>query len=381
MSTNDWKNRVALVRSTDVTTVIIDGGRKVLMINNKSAIIKEFYQALEEGRLDDLEEITNRAKVLQKYSGGKILVEGNLVLMEGEPLPASLSSRIIEMMESGHPFQPFISFWENLKANPSESCRNELYKWMESNHFAITYDGCILAYKVVTANPHLGIYLTEEDIDNLLRKQTAPISLSREEYKERLFNRPYVDIHSRSFPQGEGDIIEVPREMVDDNGSNTCSQGLHVCGFSYTQRFGSAFSPDSKDTVLFVSVSPQDWISIPQDDVAKARVCKYTILGINSELTEERRVYVESLLRQQEVDDEGYYSEDDEDEDSYYEDEDEDEDYYDYEEEDEDDEESDETEGENSDVDQPSPIEETPKTHTNEGAEWAKNIIKRIMGW
>jgi hypothetical protein len=68
----------------------------------------------------------------------------------------------------------------------------------------------------------------------------------------------------------------MPRNEVDDNRSNLCSDGLHFCSFSYLGHFGSG----AGNRVLIVKVDPADVVSIPADyNDAKARACRMEVIG------------------------------------------------------------------------------------------------------
>jgi hypothetical protein len=70
-----------------------------------------------------------------------------------------------------------------------------------------------------------------------------------------------------------GRVVEMERNMVDDNRDNTCSAGLHFCSHSYLQSF-------SGDRTVIVKIDPADVVSIPSDyNNAKGRTCRYEVIG------------------------------------------------------------------------------------------------------
>jgi hypothetical protein len=74
---------------------------------------------------------------------------------------------------------------------------------------------------------------------------------------------------------GVGETIEVPRNEVDDNRNNGCSQGLHVGSLEYAAEFAG---PVGK--VLIVEVCPSDVVSVPLDcSCQKLRTSKYKVVG------------------------------------------------------------------------------------------------------
>ena len=73
---------------------------------------------------------------------------------------------------------------------------------------------------------------------------------------------------------GEGNpIVEMNRNMVDDNRDITCSSGLHFCSIDYLKHFGGS-------KIVILKIDPADVVSIPSDyNNAKGRTCKYEIIS------------------------------------------------------------------------------------------------------
>jgi hypothetical protein len=71
-----------------------------------------------------------------------------------------------------------------------------------------------------------------------------------------------------------GKTVEMERNTVDDNASNTCSTGLHFCSLSYLDHFGGS---DSR--VMVLKINPRDVVSIPADyNATKGRACRYEVI-------------------------------------------------------------------------------------------------------
>ena len=173
----------------------------------------------------------------------------------------SVTKRLIKMMQSGFDVKPLSNFLKRLLKNPSKTAIEELYPFMEKADVAIDNDGFIIAYKKVKDN--------------------------------------YFDIHSGTVNYNIGNIVEMPRNEVDDNRSNLCSDGLHFCSFSYLSQFGS----DTGNRVLVVKVDPADVVSIPADyNDAKARTCRMEVIaeikqskvGVNEDVLAKAPVYTKS---------------------------------------------------------------------------------------
>jgi hypothetical protein len=70
-----------------------------------------------------------------------------------------------------------------------------------------------------------------------------------------------------------GKIVEMERNSVDDNSSNTCSSGLHFCSQEYLSSFGG-------ERTVIVKINPRDVVSIPNDyNNSKGRACRYEVIG------------------------------------------------------------------------------------------------------
>ena len=119
--------------------------------------------------------------------------------------------------------------------NPSKRAVDELYGFLEKNSLPITPDGCFLAYKRVRGD--------------------------------------YKDCYTGTMDNSVGCVVEMERNMVDDNRDNTCSAGLHFCSHDYLRSF-------SGERTVIVKINPADVVSIPSDyDNAKGRTCRYEVIG------------------------------------------------------------------------------------------------------
>jgi hypothetical protein len=126
---------------------------------------------------------------------------------------------------------------ENLMKNPSKRSVDQVYGFLEKNNLPITEDGCFLAFKKV--------------------------------------RRDYLDIHSGTIDNSIGQVVEMDRNLVDDNPDSHCSSGLHFCSESYLGSFGGGSDP-----VMILKIDPADVVSIPTDyNGAKGRCCKYEVIA------------------------------------------------------------------------------------------------------
>lgn len=145
---------------------------------------------------------------------------------------------MLVLRASGFDVKPLSNFLKRLLKNPSRTAIQECYPFMEKADVTIDEEGYIIAYKKV--------------------------------------RNDYFDIYSGTVNYNIGNIVEMPRNEVDDNRSNLCSDGLHFCSFSYLGHFGSG----AGNRVLIVKVDPADVVSIPADyNDAKARACRMEVIG------------------------------------------------------------------------------------------------------
>jgi hypothetical protein len=153
---------------------------------------------------------------------------------------------------------------ENLMENPSYRAVNETYEFLEKNNLPITPDGCFLAYKRVNDNfmdVHSGSVLnkpayamTDED------RATLPVTGG----KRKEVVTALVDGVT---------VVSMPRNQVNDDKNQTCSEGLHFCSQEYLGHFGGS-------RVLILKINPRDVVSVPIDyNRSKGRCCAYQVIG------------------------------------------------------------------------------------------------------
>ena len=177
--------------------------------------------------------------VVEKIVSGVdgVTVTETAVLLNGKPLNNVISDRILSIVKEGANPDALVKFLANLLKNPSYTAVQELYLFLEYNQIPLTEDGHFLAWKRV-----------------------------RNDFK---------DIHSGKIDYSVGNHPEMPRNEVDEDRNQTCSRGLHVCGWSYLPQFGGV----SGDRIVIVKVNPADVVAVPSDYAnAKMRVSKMEVL-------------------------------------------------------------------------------------------------------
>jgi hypothetical protein len=195
--------------------------------------------ALRQKQFDAIEALIDVPTVINRFGQGKVAVANGVVSYNGTELHNSLTRRILKMVDEGFDVAPMVAFLENLMQNPSKRAVDELYGFLEVGNLPITEDGYFLAYKRVRSN--------------------------------------YMDIHSGKFDNSVGKVCEMPRNMVDEDKSRTCSQGLHFCSLAYLPNFSSN---GSQDHIMIVKINPRDVVAIPADyNDTKGRTCRYEVVG------------------------------------------------------------------------------------------------------
>lgn len=221
---------------------IIEGRVAYNATPSSHANFEEIKANLVAGNLSKAVELINIKKAISKFVDGNVVIEGGSLFYQGIEIRSGLVNRIIDSMEKGEDFKFYLPFLENLLENPSEKAVQRLFDFLVANDIEITEDGHFYAWKVV--------------------------------------RKDYLDCYSGTFDNSPGKVVSMPRTRVNDDDTQTCSRGLHVCAKSYIRHFGS-----SSDKVVKVKVHPRDVVSIPVDyGDAKMRTCRYEVISDVTEL-------------------------------------------------------------------------------------------------
>ncbi len=222
------------ILGNDSLTVFVKG--KPFTINKDSHIYPIVIEALSEGDEAAVEDALNiRKKIISKFeSTGKVKIEGNSIFCGDREITGLIKSRVFEMLRLNLDITPMVLFIENLMSNPSKRAVDELFGFLEACRLPITSDGHFLAYKRVRAD--------------------------------------YKDCHSGTMDNSVGKVLEMPRNMVDEDKNNTCSYGLHFCSYDYLSHFGG-------DRIVVLKINPADVVAIPADyNNSKGRTCRYEVV-------------------------------------------------------------------------------------------------------
>lgn len=229
--------QVACVIAGTGAVFIIDG--TTYNVGNNHPKFKECVNAYRSGNYELLGELIDISTTIKQYGRGLLTVKEGAVYYDGHQLRGSIVKRILDLISiESETLESLVLFLDNLYANTSNRAIEELYTFLEVSKLPITVDGYFLAYKKV-----------------------------RNDYK---------DIHSGTFDNSVGQVLQMPRHLVDDNPNNTCSRGLHVAAYSYMGNFGN----NSTDKVVICKINPKDVVSVPVDyNSTKMRVCEYQVIA------------------------------------------------------------------------------------------------------
>lgn len=221
----------------DSLTIVLD---KQHTINRKThPNYQKVIDAICDGNWDVIQDLVDMTRAIKNYvsdNGDIEVIDGDVYFLK-RPLANALTDRLLAMLEEDFPVDPLCNFLSNLKKNPSKRAVDELYGFLENNSLPITPDGHFLAYKKVRGD--------------------------------------YKDIHSGKFDNSIGQVCEMPRNEVNEDRDQTCSDGLHFCSLEYLPHFG--YCDDNR--VMILKINPCDVVSIPSDyNNAKGRTCRYEVV-------------------------------------------------------------------------------------------------------
>ncbi len=228
------KPKVAWIKTPN--SLIVNYGGETHNVLKTDSGYEKILQAIKENKLEEIPGLVSLAKRVEKSSKGIFKVQNNQVVVNNVVVPPLLGERILDHEREGLPFEPLVKFAENLNLNPSYRSVQQLFKFLELNKHPVTDDGCFIAYKKV-----------------------------REDFK---------DVHSGTFDNSVGNVVEMPRNNVNEDPNQTCSYGLHVANWDYARNF-------SNGLMIQVKVNPADVVAVPVDyNSAKMRVCKYVVMAV-----------------------------------------------------------------------------------------------------
>jgi len=231
-----------IMNGNGTISVMIEGSMKPIDTAHKNyEKIKEALKAKDWEAIPDLINIAKEVEnaiATSETANGRVTIKDGEVFYGATVIHNSLADRIVSMASEGFDVAHMIAFLENLMENPSYRAVNELYDFLEVGAIPITEKGTFLTYKKITGD--------------------------------------WKDIYTKKIDNSIGATVSMPRNMVNEDSSQTCSAGLHVCSYDYLPSFGSC----GDDRVVICEVNPKNVVSIPADyNNTKMRCCEYKVIG------------------------------------------------------------------------------------------------------
>lgn len=228
---------------TDSDTLSLSINNKAYNVDNTNPNWEAIIAALKANDFEVIPGLINQANALEEftetadegYENITVDVEYGTITYGGEPIHTTIVDHIFRMKEEGFNITPMLRFLDNLLSNPSKRAVDELYGFLQYGKMPITEDGCFIAYKRVRSD--------------------------------------YKSVHDGKTDNSIGAIVQMPRNMVNENSHETCSTGLHFCSHEYLRHFSGA-------KIVILKVNPRDVVSIPADyNNTKGRACRYEVVG------------------------------------------------------------------------------------------------------
>ena len=218
-------------------TVVIDGKQYTILASNPMfASAVSAYQTKDfDSLMLALDPSRKFLNLYAKYE--QIEVKDGSVFVDGDAIQSVVADRIINFLADGVDCLPIFKFITRLQLNPSKRAVDELYTFLEHKHLPLTETGTFLAYKAV--------------------------------------RNDFTDKHTGRFFNGVGEVLEMPRNKVDDNKEVGCSYGFHAGTLEYASNFAGG-----NDRLVLVEIDPADVVSIPTDcEFQKLRTCRYKVVA------------------------------------------------------------------------------------------------------
>lgn len=193
--------------------------------------------------LDILHAIDIASKISEHESGLFSVDDDGTCYISCEKVPTGLGNKIITFAKENLPFEGLVHFWHNVKQNPDERAKTDLFSFLEYAGHPITDDGCFIAYRAVDSN--------------------------------------YMDLYTGTISNHVGAIVTKKREECDPDPNVTCSRGLHAASYHYARNI---YGTKQGSKLMNVKINPKNVVAIPTDyNNQKMRVCEYEVISENTD--------------------------------------------------------------------------------------------------
>jgi len=218
-------------------TIVADGVQHTVLASNPmfASAVSAFQSKDWDALMLAIDPSLKFKNLYAKYE--QIEVKDGSVFVNGDVVRSIVADRIINFLADGIDCLPVFKFITRLQLNPSKRAVDELYTFLEHKHLPLTDEGTFLAYKAV--------------------------------------RNDFTDKHTGKFDNSVGNVLEMPRNKVDDDKEVGCSYGFHAGTLEYASSFAS-----SNDRLVLVEIDPSDVVSIPTDcNFQKLRTCRYMVVS------------------------------------------------------------------------------------------------------
>lgn len=227
---------VKWVANNTMVNIVING--EVVNADYTHPSFKEIIAACLAEDFEKAITLANTGKTIEKWSLGAFEFKNGKLYYCGETLHGSLIEKIIKSIQEGDQnVNKYVFFLEDALRNDKNSY-NEMWDFIKHNDIKIHNNGAIIGYKKVTVGADGKLY----------------------------------DSYTHTVPNDPGTLVQMPRHLVNDNKSETCSYGLHVGSIDYVRNF-------SGNQIVKVLVAPANVVSVPTDyNGQKMRCSEYFVL-------------------------------------------------------------------------------------------------------
>jgi hypothetical protein len=172
-------------------------------------------------------------------------VENKMLTYKGQPVPNEINDLAVRFVQKNPAgLAPLAKFLDRVYDNKNAYTRDVLLPWLNNKGFHFNEDGMLVGYKKVN--------------DDYSSVHSGPGIVNGVPCDGNLDNSP-------------GNVLEMDRGSVEFDPGQGCAAGLHVGTYGFARSF-------SGTRLLMVLVDPKDIVSVPNEDSAKMRVCKYVVL-------------------------------------------------------------------------------------------------------
>jgi len=228
-----------LITPQNITVMFTEGNP--VIINRTDSRFDRLLTAIRLRNFDLIPSMVDKPTQIREHTRGKFIVNDGVVVIDGEELPTELSDKLLEFVDQNLETRALENYWNNLKRNPSEDSKRDLFRFMRANKMPITASGCFVAYKKVKNN--------------------------------------YYDFYTGKILNAPGKVIKFERENVNSDRQQTCSYGLHIAAYDYA----NTHYHGGEGVLLEVEINPKDVVAVPPDyHEQKMRVCRYRVLGVGT---------------------------------------------------------------------------------------------------